>query len=45
MPVTAYQYIAVTVSRRLRVAVAPITHQRQRGDDRYELLEVVEAAS
>src|SRR5271167_164251 len=38
MDVTTHKHIAVTVGRRHRVVVEPVTHQRQRGDARGNLL-------
>src|ERR1700683_1141117 len=38
MDVAAHKNIAVTVGRRHRVVIAPVAHQRQRGDSRGHLL-------
>src|SRR5262252_453345 len=38
MHVTAHNNITVAVSRRHRVVVAPVAHERQRGDTRRQLL-------
>jgi hypothetical protein len=36
--IAAHKHFAVTVSRRYGIVVAPISHQRQRGDARHQLL-------